>query len=177
MKYNSATHHRQSIRLRAYDYRSTGGYFVTICTYGRECMLSAIGGEGISISSVGLVVQACWDDLVNHYEHVALDAFVVMPNHVHGVIWLRHDVGAGLRPAPTRLFGGFADGLPEIIRAFKSFSSRRINEIRGTPGSSVWQRNYYERVIRNEREPQAIRQYIRDNPAKWAEDPNNPERA
>ena len=101
-----------------------------------------------------------------------------MPNHVHGIIVLTdqqrmnpiaENVGAGFKPAPTR-----RHPLSEIVRAFKTFSSRRINELRQTPGVPVWQRNYYERVIRNDRELHDIRQYIVDNPAEWAADIENP---
>jgi REP element-mobilizing transposase RayT len=121
----------------------------------------------------GEIVAACWDDLPNHYSHVELDAFVVMPNHVHGIINLLHqaDVGAGFKPAPTPRL---RHGLPEIVRAFKTFSSRRINQNRKTQGVPIWQRNYYEQVIRNERDLDQIRSYIVHNPAKWPEDRDNP---
>jgi hypothetical protein len=81
------------------------------------------------------------------------------------------DVGAGLRPAPT-IVNRY--GLPEIIRAFKAFSSRRINELRGTPGIPIWQRNYYEHVIRDEEDLNQIREYIINNPLKWDLDGENP---
>ena len=100
-----------------------------------------------------------------------------MPNHVHGIITITGDtdadVRAGLKPAPTSL-PAKRHGLPEIVRGFKTFSSRHINQIRGVPGTRVWQRNYYEHVIRSDAALIRIRQYIRDNPAKWAEDPDNP---
>ena len=170
---------RKSIRLSGYDYAMAGGYFVTICTYNRECLLGEILGSEMSLTRAGEIVLECWNDLPNHYPYVEADEFVVMPNHVHGIIFLTdqlgadlksENVGAGFKPAPTR-----RHPLPEIVRAFKTFSSRRINELRGSPGVPVWQRNYYERVIRDERELEAIRQYIVDNPAKWAEDSDNPE--
>ncbi|WP_232280630.1 transposase [Chloroflexus aggregans] len=89
-----------------------------------------------------------------------MDAFVVMPNHVHGIVVI---VGAGLKPAPTTT----RHGLPEIVRQFKTFSARRINEMRGTPGVSVWQRNDDEHIIRNEESLNCIREYIANNPLKW----------
>jgi len=124
------------------------------------------------LSHFGVIVERCWEDLVNHYPDVALDEFVVMPNHVRGVIWLRDAGRAGLKPAPTSE-GGRRHGLPEIVRALKTFSARKINELRGTPGGPVWQRNYYERVVRSERELNAIREYIRANQLNWHLDREN----
>ncbi len=132
----------------------------------------------MSLSPYGSIVTRCWHDLVNHYPHVELDAFVVMPNHVHGIFVLtdgdpRTNVGAGLKPALTTARNR-SHGLPEIVRSFKTFSSRRINEANTTPGQSIWQRNYYERVIRNEAELDRARQYIVGNPANWSRDAENP---
>ncbi len=102
-----------------------------------------------------------------------------MPNHIHGIIVLtdvdrRADVGAGLKPARVTARSR-SHGLPEIVRAFKTFSSRRINDAKATPGESVWQRNYYERVIRDEAELDRARQYIVGNPANWSRDAENPD--
>ena len=108
--------------------------------------------------------------MASHYPHIEVDAFVVMPNHIHGIIVLNDNVGAGLKPAPTK-----RHPLSEIVRGFKTFSSSRINQINNTPGLSVWQRNYYEHVIRNEDEMDRIRQYILGNPMKWLEDEENPQ--
>ena len=125
----------------------------------------------------GLIVSRCWFDLPKHYPQMNLDEFVVMPNHVHGIINLTEainpDVGAGLKPALTTLETQ-GHGLPEIVRGFKTFSSRRINQLRSTPGNAVWQRNYYDHVIRDEASLHRIREYIVGNPPKWAEDPENP---
>ena len=179
MRHGQDRNQRRSIRLPNYDYAQAGEYFVTICTYNRECLFGEILGSEISLTLAGQVVLECWNNLAKHYPHVETDEFVVMPNHVHGIIVLieqqsmnhiTDDVGAGLKPAPTK-----RHPLPEIIRAFKTFSSRRINEHRSSQGSPVWQRNYYERVIRDDRELDAIRQYIVENPAKWAEDSENPQ--
>ena len=105
---------------------------------------------------------------------VSIDTFVVMPNRVHVIIcmWILR-VGAGLKPAPTGT-RPTRHALPEIVRGFKTFSARRINESRGTIGARFWQRNYYERVIRNGEELNRVRQYIIDNPAHWEEDRENP---
>ena len=131
------------------------------------------------LNETGRAVRHTWDDLPNHYPHAAPDAFEVMPNHVHGIVILTdtddpglnfHYVGAGFEPAPTRPVSNNSmsrHGLPEIIRAFKTFSAQRINVLRKTPGAPVWQRNYYEHIVRNDDELNCIRQYIADNPLKW----------
>ncbi len=169
---------RRSIRLPSYDYSSPGAYFVTVCTKNRLCLFGQVIDDEMNLSPYGSIVMNCWHDLVNHYAHVELDTFVVMPNHIHGIIVLtevdrRTHVGAGLKPAPSTARIR-SHGLPEIVRAFKTFSSRRINEAKATPGVSVWQRNYYERVIRDEAELDRTRQYIGGNPASWSRDPENP---
>jgi REP element-mobilizing transposase RayT len=113
---------------------------------------------------------------------VWLDEFVVMPNHIHGILVItdeRRGTTAGRGTTPSCPYVGefgksIAGSLPTIVRSFKSAVTKRINETRGTPGAPVWQRNYYERIIRNDREFDAIRQYIRNNPTCWAEDAENP---
>jgi putative transposase len=116
------------------------------------------------LNDYGTLVKDCWHDLPRHYPNIELDAFVVMPNHVHGVVVL---VGAGLRPAPTD------HPLTEVVRAFKSFSSRKINEVRGTLGLPIWQRGYYEHIVRDDKSLSRIREYIVNNPLRWEFDREN----
>ncbi|MAT99697.1 MAG: transposase [Anaerolineaceae bacterium] len=178
MAYDPHKHHRRSIRLKGYDYSSEGAYFVTICVKSGESILGKVVDGEMVLNDYGRIVAACWQDLVNHYEHVILDAFVIMPNHIHFiVIFVDTKVGASLRPAPTRpaATGGKKHGLPEIARALKSFSARRINELREATGTSFWQRNYYEHIIRNERALNAIREYIDNNPVNWLRDQLHPD--
>jgi REP element-mobilizing transposase RayT len=158
--------------LKEYDYSQAGAYFITVCTKHRKMLFGDIVEDGISLSVFGLLVKECWDNLPRHYHFLELDAFIVMPNHVHGILVLTGDlnVGAGLKPAPT----SNRHALPEIVRALKTFSACRINENRGTPGTRVWQRNYYEHVIRNEIDLEETREYIQNNPFKWLEDENHP---
>jgi len=164
---------RHSIRLKYYDYSQAGAYFVTICTKDKSFLFGEIVDGLMSLNHFGEIVQTCWGDLAKHYPHAEPDVFVVMPNHIHGIIVLGDlsDVGAGLKPAPTAVK---RCGLSEIIRAFKTFSSRRINELRGRHGIPVWQRNYYEHVIRNENDLNEISEYIVNNPLKWELDGDNP---
>jgi putative transposase len=250
MAYDPQRHHRRSIRLKGYDYTQPGAYFITICTHGRECLFGEIIDGEMHLNEAGQIVVQTWQDLPNHVPNVQLDAFVVMPNHVHGIIIITDrtggigagfkparttmgpgsaadsgstpgpdsavgagstagpgsvgagSVGAGSEPAPTKTtttapgsaagsgpVGAGSEpaptepaptrssyGLPEIVRQFKTFSARRINELRGTPGTPVWQRNYYEHIIRNESSLNRIRQYIAENLARWDADQENPQR-
>ena len=172
MPYDPHKHHRRSIRLKGYDYSSAGAYFVTVCVKGGESVLGEVVDGQMVLNEYGRIVQTCWKNLVNHYEHVILDAFVIMPNHIHFiVIFVITKVGMGLSPTPTSVK---RHGLPEIVRALKSFSARRINELRDATGTPFWQRNYYEHIIRNERALNAIREYIQNNPANWLEDQLHP---
>ncbi|OGC80948.1 MAG: hypothetical protein A2W07_04205 [candidate division Zixibacteria bacterium RBG_16_43_9] len=158
-------HHRRSIRLNEYDYSTPGAYFITICSHKGKSIFGKILDGKISLSKFGRIVKSVWLDLPKHYPNIQLDVFVIMPNYVHGIIFI---VGAGLKPAPTKY------PLSEIIRGFKTFSSRRINETRNMSGTPVWQRNYYEHVVRNEDELNCIREYILYNPLQWQFDRENP---
>ena len=172
MTFNPNIHHRRSIRLKDYDYSQPGAYFVTLCTHQRDCLFGTIKEGNMIPSPTGDIVASCWYDLPAHYPHVEIDEFVVMPNHVHGIIILRHpdDVGAGFKPAPTCK----RHGLTEIVRAFKTFSARHANVARNTLGMHLWQRSYYEHIIRDEHDLHAIREYIANNPAGWERDDYNP---
>lgn len=193
--------HRRLLRLKNYDYAGAGAYYVTVVTQARVCLFGGIINGEMQLNEAGFLVQRAWNDLPNHYANASLGAFVIMPNHVHGVIILSDVEGrvaqteragrAGLRPAPTpaptttsihasasitvraEAHSSKIHALPEIIRAFKSFSARRINENRNNIGGSIWQRNYYEHVIRNEEELNGIYEYIAANPQNWEDDSEN----
>lgn len=169
---DSARPSRRSLRLGGYDYAHAGAYFVTVCTEGKVCLFGEIVRDEMEWSHMGRIVHETWVALPEHYVDVRLDAFVVMPNHVHGVIVLTESsVGAGLRPA--RVPNTVRQPLSEVVRAFKGFSARRINELRGTPGKPVWQRGYYEHVIRDEDEWRRVREYIANNARRWEMDREN----
>lgn len=189
MNDNASKHHRRSIRLRGYDYAQAGAYFVTIVMRDRACLFGKVVNGEMQPNQFGRIVRSTWGELPDHYEGVECDAFMVMPNHVHGIIVLadgdgvgESDVGAGLKPAqrmaagPNSVRAGLkpAPTLSEIIRGFKTFSARRVNELRETPGVPVWQRNYYEHVVRGENELSRIREYIANNPAQWEMDREHP---
>ena len=169
---NPNVRHRRSIRLHGYDYSQAGAYFVTICSHNRECFFGEVVGEGMRLNDVGRIVEEVWEALPVHFPDVELDAFVVMPNHVHGIVVLNggaqfiapHNNQGAINRTPT--LGG-------IIRALKARCTHRINQSRGAHGFQIWQRNYYEHVMRNESSLQEIREYIANNPAQWAFDREN----
>lgn len=166
MKYDPEKHHRKSIRLQGYDYTSAGMYFITLCSQQRECLFGEIVDGEMRLNEYGQIVRSYWLKLPNHHPRLQLDAFVVMPNHMHGILVLTDTpVGAGFgrnimhhtdkssaKPAPTppasNVISAYAHrhGIPEMIRGFKTFSARSINQRREMTGVSVWQRNYYVRV-------------------------------
>ncbi|MGI6604111.1 MAG: transposase [bacterium] len=178
---------RRSIRLKGYNYSQPGAYFITICTHDRECLFGAIFGGEMQLNDWGVITERCWTEIPSHFPNVALDAFVVMPNHVHGIIVIRKrnaPVGArhavplqstGIFQTCIEQFGRPVSGsIPTIIRSFKAAVTRQINELRGTPGVPIWQRNYYEHVIRDEESLDRIREYVAGNPAQWDQDSENP---
>jgi len=264
-------HDRHSIRLKEYDYALPGAYFVTICTRDRACLFGHVMNGEMHLNAAGEIAQRCWEDIPTHFPSVELDAFVIMPNHVHGLIVITdapqttcaakttgsisrgseivipckgeasadRTIGPMVRApgsmiprkgersfaptttttvtpqSPSRTIGSIVRGsgivipckgeasdfdgswntqipgsdasplrqrpngtqpgsLSAIVQNFKSVSTRRMNAARGAPGTSVWQRNYYEHVVRNEQELAAIREHTTGNPARWDDDENNP---
>ena len=219
-------HRRRSIRLPGYDYSQPGAYFVTIVAQDRLCLFGEVVDGEMRLNEAGGMVVEAWELLARRHPYVELDAFVVMPNHLHGIIVLTDEgmegvygrggsgggrggpvVGA-VREPPLRvdvinvnmvlaavlaaigrddhgsrtgrtglgLVGGGTErkSLGRLVGAFKTVSTKRINIVRGTVGDVLWQRNYYERVIRDDRELNLIREYIEGNPAKWETDEENP---
>ncbi len=170
-----ANHHRRSIRLPEYDYAQPGAYFITVCTHQRACLFGEIVDGEIRLSEMGHMVRDKWKKTQQIRSEIELDQFVIMPNHFHAIIWI-HDGRGTARRAPTgeptyEQFGKpVAGSIPTIVRAFKSAVTRQINFHRNTPGMPVWQRNYYEHIIRNEAELNAVRDYIANNPQQWALD-------
>jgi len=173
-------HHRRSIRLKSYDYSSPGAYFITICANDRGDFFGEIKNGSMVLNNFGKIVEFVWNDLPNHNPQISLDVNIIMPNHFHGIIIISNNpmivvgagsvgagsVGAGSEPAPTSTPQKI-HGLPEIVRQFKTFSARHINETRNTTGKTVWQRNYYEHIIRSGNEIERIRKYIYNNPRNY----------
>ena len=183
---------RRSIRLKGYDYSQAGAYFVTICTQHRECLFGEIVDGEMVLNDAGRMVQTGWDGIPSHYPGIDIDAFQIMPNHIHGIVFIA--VGAGPRACPDNGQpdnGQPRDGqprgvaptmsLPDVVHRFKSMMTHEyINGIKQygwTPfPGKLWQRNYYEHIVRNEDELNRIRQYIINNPAQWESDRLYPRR-
>jgi len=173
-------HHRRSIRLKGYDYASAGAYFVTIVTQGRECLFGEIVDGEMQLNVYGHAAEECWRAIPGHFPNVELGAYVIMPNHVHGIIiirndesmpgvWAQHAAPIPTAPSPTR--NVTPGSLGAIIRSFKSAVTRDLG--RKSDLRNVWQRNYYEHIIRNEKEMARIWDYIESNPAHWDPDKEN----
>jgi len=197
--YNPEIHHRNSIRLRGFDYSNNGAYFVTICAQGRECLFGGICQGEMILNEAGRMVTQIWTTLSAKFPEIILGEFVVMPNHFHGIIVItdvnahgcnKPDVVGALLAAPAVNAGGrnkiaviaenkgaasSAPTLGKIMRTFKSISAIEVNRILDRQGQPLWQRNYYERIIRDENEFASISEYIALNPISWAEDKENPD--
>ncbi|MCX6135269.1 MAG: hypothetical protein NTU47_15805 [Ignavibacteriales bacterium] len=181
MYYSPMRNHRRSIRLRGFDYTQAGGYYVTLCVKDRKPLLGEISQGGIRLSTIGEIVKGCWEEIPGHFPHATLDQFVIMPDHMHGIIVLVDQVGT--RPAVSRQknvlprrceqFSRPVSGsLSTIIRSFKSASSKRIH----SEGCSTfaWQSRFYEHIIRDGQDLGRIRMYIMNNVSKWFEENENP---
>ena len=203
MTYYPDRHHRRSIRLRGHDYAQAGAYFITICSRDRVCIFADVVEGAIVLTPIGEVAMSCWEAIPVHFPASDLDAFVVMPNHLHGIVVLgerRADEGTACRAPTTRSspvverFGApTARSIPTIVRSFKAAVTKAINDDpgRGTacralltdrlgllrPGRipSIWQSNYHEHIVRDERSLDRLRSYIAANPAHWGEDSLHPE--
>lgn len=171
MQYDPARHHRRSIRLKDYDYTQAGAYFVTLCTQHWACVLGDVIDDEMQLSVTGTIVAETWEWLAQQYPYVILDAYVVMPNHVHGIIVIKDTNVGAVREPPQQMP---RKPLGRLIGVFKTVSTKRINTLNATPGLVFWQRNYYEHIIRHEDALNRIRRYIIHNPMKWTLDRENP---
>ena len=179
MKYNPDIHRRRSIRLKGYDYSQAGLYFITICTQNRECIFGEIVDDGqgtmiCALNEYGGIAEKEWIKTSEMRSNIRLDVFVIMPNHMHGIIEINEisDGRGTMHRAPTvEQFGKpTSNTIPTIIRGYKSSVTKQINILRNQPGVPVWQRNYYEHIIRNEKSYDQISEYIQTNPLKWRDD-------
>ena len=185
MSYDPQIHHRHSIRLKGYDYTQPGAYFITICTKARQCLFGNVVKGEMQLNSLGNIALNCWQTIPAHFSHIELDTFVVMPNHLHGILIITDKlVGAQHCCAlnqhidcNTEQFGKPVPGsIYTVIRSYKGVVSKRINIIWQTKGQSIWQRNFYEHIGREQKSVDNIQQYILNNPQRWADDPENPQR-
>jgi REP element-mobilizing transposase RayT len=190
MRYNRDVHRRRSIRLRGFDYSQPGAYFITVCTHERAPLFGDVVNGAMVLNAAGVMVDAVWRDMPDHYSGVVLGEHIVMPNHFHGVVEI---VGAGPRACPDFMecacphdmpttetgqpqgVAPTALSLPDLVHRFKSWTTRQyadgVNHY-GWPAFNrrLWQRNYHEHIIRNEQAYAAITDYIHHNPQRWQDD-------
>jgi len=181
---------RKHLRLRGYDYAFAGVYFVTICSAGKRPVFGSIRGERAVLSPAGEIVRSEWTALVERFARLVLDEFVIMPNHLHGVLAFVGHAG-GASPAPTTTTtttkpggasldpkGGASPSptLFDVIGAFKSISTIKVNRLLGRRGVPLWQRSYYEHIVRTGEDLRKIQRYILENPLMWSLDTENPNR-
>ncbi|PIP17282.1 MAG: transposase [Candidatus Portnoybacteria bacterium CG23_combo_of_CG06-09_8_20_14_all_37_13] len=181
--------HRRSIRLKEYDYSSYGWYFVTICAQDRELYFGNVENGCLKLSKFGEIAQKYLLQIPEHFQNTEIDEYIVMPNHIHAVIIIENDNSVGvihelplqnglIQQSPEQWREWFKQRrqmlLPKIIGWFKMNSAKQINILLNQSGIPLWQRNYYERIIRNNKELNRIRQYIISNPDNWETDRNNP---
>jgi putative transposase len=184
MPYDPQKHHRRSIRLKGYDYTQPGAYYITLCTKARQCLFGDVVKGEMRLNSLGYIASTCWQEIPHHFPHVELDAFVIMPNHLHGILVISDTWGGATRASPLHPThtlplrhpcGPIPKSVGAIVGSYKSAVSKQINVICNTKGISIWQRNYYEHINRNQESLDNIRQYIQENPWCWADDPENPQ--
>ena len=202
MKFGLQIHHRRSIRLKGYDYSLPGAYFVTLVTNQRECLFGGYPDDELRLNPAGIMVERWWFELERKFPNVSLGTYIIMPNHFHGIISLvgvdlRFDPNLHIDPDPLGEHTGsplpcFDPALPQedghvgpplqtIIQWFKTMTTndyiRAAKNDRWAPfNRKLWQRNYYEHIIRNQTELEKINLYIRENSHRWSEDQENLER-
>jgi len=170
---------RKQMRMPGYDYSLPGAYFVTACTKDRDLLFET--------SDTKLAVESAWQSLLDIFANIEPDEFIVMPNHIHCIVWIRGDGSYRLHPGtwknvdrrdgqlPTPTEDNIKfETLSNIIGAFKTTAATRINKLRGFVGTPVWQKSFYDRIVRNDHELERIQEYIRNNPFKWNNDRDNP---
>jgi len=187
-QFDPKKHHRRSIRLQGFDYSQAGAYYVTMVTWHREFLFGEIVNQEMMLGQYGAIVQKWWQEIPSHFPNVETGAFVVMPNHVHGIIFILERRGTvsvpddnfsrqekgGETPLQPPIFRGVPT-LGQIIAYFKYQTTKEMNTV-GNTGvvTKFWQRNYYEHIIRNEKDLQNKTDYIEANPLLWGKDDENP---
>ena len=180
MKFDPEKHHRRSIRLKNYDYSQPGYYFLTICTYKRQSWFGEIKNDRMYLNQIGKIVAEEWINTPKIRPNFELDKWVIMPNHLYGIVIINEHILEtgkgnrdilGARNAPLRQE---ANSISSFVAGFKSAVTKRINLLRDNRDISIWQRNYYESIIRDEQSLLVIREYILNNPFQWKKDPDNP---
>ncbi len=164
---------RKKLRLHCYDYRSEGFYFITLCVHGRMCLFGDVVNSEMILNASGKMINEVLINLPKFYPTIILDAYIIMPNHIHAIVNISADIGTAQRPSPTK------PSLSDILKNFKTYTTRKYIDGVHQQGwlpfeDRLWQRSFYEHIIRNETSLDKIREYIFDNPLKWEIDRENP---
>lgn len=182
MEYKPDIHHRRSIRLPGYDYSQCGYYFITICTQNRRCLFGEIKNGRMILNDAGKMISHWWNELKNKYANVRIDEYVVMPNHCHGIINIVNSpVGADLRVCPEIELGEHTGSplqhwpVSKMVQWFKTMTTneyiRNVKQNHWQPfDGKLWQRNYYEQIVRDDKSLPRIREYVVNNPSQWQND-------
>lgn len=188
--YNPNIHHRRSIRLKGYDYSKAGLYFITICCQDRACLFGDVVRGEMILNDAGKMANECWLNIPKHFPNAVLHEYIIMPNHIHGIIELTNVINVGaenFRPDNKININSFDNAMKNVIGAenfppLRSPSKTIGSIVRGfkigvttwmrnnTDIHDVWQRNYYEHIIRNKQSYKTISEYIINNPTKWSDD-------
>jgi putative transposase len=206
-KFDPKIHHRRSIRLKEYDYAQAGGYYITIVAWQRKCLFGEVVNGDVRLNKYGKIIETCWQEIANHFQNVELGAFIVMPNHFHGIIYIVERRGAVPAPRNRQTENNFEElqkiknrelnapensnlstnrggetpplrrpTLGQMMAYFKYQSTKRMNVLSNTGViTKLWQRNYYEHIIRDEQDLQNKTEYIQANPLLWEQDDENPD--
>ena len=159
---------RRSLRLQGYDYRGAGAYFVTICTMEKRPLFGTVRDGSVQLNELGQIADNCWKQIERVRRAIAMDAYIVMPNHIHGILHFSTKDAAANAPATARELA--AGSLGAILGQYKSIVTKRSQFLHSPPTPPIWQRNYYDHIIRSAASLEKIRQYIVDNPARWVDD-------
>ena len=176
--YNPQIHNRRSLRLQGYDYSKEGLYYITICCQDRVCLFGEIINGEMYLNDIGEIANKCWLEIPDHFPNVVLHEYIVMPNHIHGIIELTNSAAGveNFQPLPPQR-NEFQKMIPRsigsIVKGFKIGVTKWVRNEKPEKfpkDRKVWQRNYYERIVRNSRSYLNISRYIVNNPSKWEED-------
>jgi REP element-mobilizing transposase RayT len=168
MSYDSHRHHRRSIRLKEYDYSQNGAYFITLCAHERQCLFGHIHNEKIVLNEYGIIVREEWVKSFKIRKELAMDEYIIMPNHFHGIVFILNATTSVHRSHDVIGHGNATIG--SLVAGFKSAVTKRIRALNHAACFIVWQRNYHEHVIRHDKALDKIRAYTVNNPLTWQED-------
>jgi putative transposase len=171
MSYDPDRHHRRSIRLQGYDYAQVGAYYVTLCTHHRNRLFGRVVDGAMELSEAGQIAERALLQTPDVRPNTWVDAYLVMPDHVHMIFVIAYRDSDAAQGAAA--FRSPAGTLGAIVRGYKGAVTSQVNKLRGTEGP-IWQRNYYEHVVRNDADLNRIRRYIAANPARWSHTTTNP---